>query len=295
MKRLFPLAFLLLGCAHSNTGTFWPGSFRSNEYPYRVRSVKSDSMDLVGRDWIVANFSYKDGIPTANKLGPDYEIVRHYDNNDDGKDDETATEPFYELLLAHKRQDAEIWLRIVPLAWSDAEKDPATIAARYLEAVSGSGAVAVQFGAEGPTGTVSKRFASRRLGSGACSVSAHAAYWVDFEIANVDQLQLSKASRWIRMRLVVLSPRFVHETPGPGDARIPTVMLVGYAAPVNDFVEFEAVFDAFVGRIEISKTHAPNRPATAARCGPSPAVAAQPDTSSPAVPQRSSESTDSPL
>lgn len=201
--------FALSACA-TQRNTFKGSWFESARYPYVVHYAGDGPNEIVNRIWRVANY-YKSGSSLKPKEGPEYEVDRRFDIDDDGSFDTTRTEPFYDLLLEHTRKDAAMWLRTVPLSRKDRDKALEVIASRYIEAASGAGAIAVRFGHEGDVGFVERRFATRVLQSKACEVSGREAYAVDFEVANVDQLQLADTSRWRRGRLVIVRPRFMYD------------------------------------------------------------------------------------
>ncbi len=78
------------------------------------------------------------GKPTDEKQGKSYFVAREYDLDDDGDADVRIDEPYYDLLLEHRRKDAVIWLRSVPISNDDANKDLAVFAENYVDSASGS-------------------------------------------------------------------------------------------------------------------------------------------------------------
>jgi hypothetical protein len=248
-------ALLFVSCKAPGAGTFTPDRFAHARYSYEVRYFEHGPENLLGADWRLDNYVWAKGAPKKEKQGDDYVIHRQYDMNDDGEVDTKADEQYYDLLLEHRRKDAAIWLRSAPISNHDRSKELSVFADNYVEAASGSEGVLVQFGAGGPVGSVSKRFASRVLSRSACTVSGVPAYRVDFEIANVDQLQLTPDARWVRSRIVLVQTPFLH-APNRRFAKqtLPVVMLAGLRASPDDFETLAADFDRMLDRIVIGGT-----------------------------------------
>jgi hypothetical protein len=235
-------------------GSFTPDRFAHNEYPYEVRYVEEGPKNLLGADWRLDNYVWTRGAPSGEKRGSEYFVTREYDLDDDGNADVRLDEPYYDLLLEHRRKDAVIWLRSVPISNDDANKDLAVFADNYVDTASGSNSVLVRFGLDGPVGPRGKRFASRVLSRAGCSIASAPAYRVDFEVANVDRLELTPSARWSRNRVVLLRTPFRH-VPSPDDHKdisVPVVMLAGLRAAPEDFEALSADFDRLLDRIVIA-------------------------------------------
>jgi hypothetical protein len=260
-RPLALLALLALGaCAGARQGTFAPNRFESGQYPYAVYFDEGKPEHFASEAWRLDNYFEKTESDQYGKTirslepkhGAAYDVKRSYDLDDDGKFDEAEKESFYDVLLEHRTVDANMWLRTVPLSGHDRDKGLRVLADRYVEAVSGAGAVAVRFGAESVI-SIEKRFASRVLATSPCTVSGREALLVDFEVANVDQLQLSESARWLRGRLVLVRTGYQREiTPtGAQPVPFPVLMLVGMSASPSDFAALEADFDGFLGRVAL--------------------------------------------
>jgi hypothetical protein len=272
IRLLASLSLLTLGaCATTQQGTFATQRFESGKYPYAVYFEDGKPEHFASDDWRLDNYFEKEEIDNVGKKtrvlepkhGAEYDVKRSYDLNDDGQADEAEKEAFYDVLLEHRAVDANLWLRTVPLSGHDRDKGLRVLADRYVEAVSGAGAIAVRFGAESVV-AVEKRFASRVLTTSPCTVSGKEALLVDFEVANVDQLQLSDSARWLRGRLVLVRTGYekaiktgsnyastVKEVP------FPVLMLVGLSSSPGDFAGLEDDFDGFLGRVALG---APGQP-----------------------------------
>lgn len=245
-------ALLTCGCVPKNS--FGPNAFTHQSRPYSVRYRGVTVSDFVSTDWLLDNYQWKNGKPNAEKHGSDYVIRRGYDTDDDGEVDVRNEEQFFDLRFTHKKKDAEIWLQSVPISSRDADKELAVLADRYVDAASGAGEVLVRYGEDGPVGSVSKRFATKVLNRAACMVSGRPAFQLDFEIANVDQLQLSPNARWSRGRIVLIDVPFDYKVEGThGKTPYTAAMLAGLSTAPEDFGTLAPDFEAFLDRVVIAE------------------------------------------
>jgi len=245
----FVLLFITAACAHAN-GRLESNRYQHSRYPYAVFYADGGAaMTPIGTHWRVDNFTRGQEAGPLNyrpKDGRAYWVKRLYDLDDDGTFETKRKEEFYDLLLEHHEKDAQLWVRTVPISTHDRGKDLSVLAERYVEAVAGSGSVAVQFGSEGPVGSIERRFASRVLGTRDCMHNGRAAHRIDFEVANVDQLQLSDSARWVRGSLVLVRTGY-SERVDPSQSRpsvmYPVLMLVGVSARPQDYAGIASDFD----------------------------------------------------
>jgi hypothetical protein len=252
MRRLDLAALCLLAGACGSPAHFTEKVYVNPEYPYGVHYLGARADAPMGEAWRLDNYVFKGSVPVRLKSGTGYEVQRSYDTNDDGEVDETETEPFFDLLFDHKRIDARMWVRTVPLSTHDAEKQLAVFAERYVRAASGAGSVLVRFGSEdGDVAVVEKRMALRVLSSAECAVSGRPAHRVDFEVANVDELQLSKDARWSRGRLVIVQTPYFKtlDESATTPARYPVLMLVGASSSPGEFGAIEGDFGTLLDRL----------------------------------------------
>jgi hypothetical protein len=298
IRPLAALSLAALGaCASTQQGTFAAHRFESGKYPYAVYFEEGKPEHFASDDWRLDNYFEKEEIDTTGKAtralepkhGAEWDVKRSYDVDDDGRADEAEKEAFYDVLLEHRAVDANMWLRTVPLSGHDREKGLRVLADRYVEAVSGAGAIAVRFGAESVR-AVEKRFASRVLNTSACTVSGKEALLVDFEVANVDQLQLSDAARWLRGRLVLVRTGYDKViTTGSAASNaekktpFPVLMLLGLSSSPGDFAGLEDDFDGFLGRVALGAQGQPLPAAGEHTCRVQEAVAAPAAEATPAT------------
>lgn len=240
-----------------NQGRFEQNRFQHETYPYAVwYGTGATPAEVLGSDWRVDNFYATDGstTPNAAKTGPEHEVRRSYDTNGDGSYESQRDEPFYDLLLKHRKRDAALWIRSVPIEFSDASKDLSVFAARYLDAVAGSGSVVVRFGADGPAGLIERRFAARKLAAKECSVTDKPAYRMDFEVANVDQVQLTPDARWSRGSLVIAGPGYTNTVTAANGTQVhyPVLILIGLSASPEDYPALEPELDRLLSQLVLS-------------------------------------------
>ncbi len=242
-------AGLAAACVPSASGAFGAGRFQSSQYPYDIVYQGSGPDEIVSKDWRIDNFRSTGAALVAKTTDP-YWVERAYDVNDDGVPEYKEREPFYEILLEHRELDAALWVRTVPMSNHDRQKALRVFAERYVESAAGSGHIAVHFGAE-VTVSIEKRFASRVVGEVDCEVAGRPTRVVDFEVANVDQLQLSDSARWSRGRVAFIRTNYEHPVGlgGTEGGKYPVLMIVGLSANPTEFDKLAPDFDSLLGRI----------------------------------------------
>jgi hypothetical protein len=271
-------ALLLLSCKKPPAGTFTPDRYVHPEYPYEVRYLYDGPQNILGAEWRLDNYVWKDGVPTKQKEGN--LVTRRYDINDDGDEDASDRDYEYDLLLEHRNKDATIWFRNVVISNHDRDKELSVFADNYVEAASGTRGIAVSFGS-GALGA-GKHFASRVVSRAACSVSGIPAYRVDFEVANVDQLQLTPDARWIRQRVVLVRAPFEHSIEHlQMKDQLPVLLVAGLSSAPEDFDRLAKHLDLLLDRVVIgdSKQAAQHAAAVPQTCRVAPAAPAAPSTS----------------
>jgi hypothetical protein len=118
-----------------------------------------------------------------------------------------------------------------------------------------AGPSAWPFPSEAGAAGVSKRFASHVLRREACSVSGIPAYRVDFEVANVDQLQLTPEARWVRQRVVLVRAPFEHTIKHRQlKDQLPVVLVAGLTSAPEDFERLVKHLDLLLDRVVIGSS-----------------------------------------
>jgi hypothetical protein len=222
---------------YEDVGSFGTGGFFHEELPYRVVYLPQTD-DLMGADWIVDNFYQKDG-RWRPKETAEYRDELRFDTDGDGKTDVNLKLPSYDLRFLHKRRSSEIWLSSVPLSSEYAQTDLRVLAKRYVDAAAGGYATIRLFSAG------EKRYSTRMVGSVETSVAGHPALEFTFEVANVDQLELSKTSRLRLVRIVLVRPGFAMRV-DDSDYRVLTIF--GHSAMPDDFDHTLSDFASLINR-----------------------------------------------
>jgi hypothetical protein len=256
-------ALLVTGCAEllatspgvtSAASQFRSDGYHHPRYGYGVRYLGGSAAQLLGTEWVLDNFTLEQGVPQSMKEGKAYTVKRTYDLDDDGVVDKTVEdEPLFDLRFEHRRLGAVIWLRTLPISTSLGERDLRVLAQNYVKEVSGAGITAVEFG-PGTTVAVEQRFASRPLSESACALGVREAHRIDFEVANVDQLELSPDARWERARIVLLRPGFVHNEANLfKKGQFPVLMIAGLVSNPEDFDSVAPAFHQFLQLIAFAE------------------------------------------
>jgi len=152
------------------------------------------------------------------------------------------------LRFLHRRSGAVIWLSTFPLSDEYQETDLRVLGERYVEAVAGgAGYATIRLGK--PVETYEKRFATRVLTTRDTQVDGAPALEITFEVANVDQLELSSESRMRVVRVVMVRPGFQLRLNG-ADYRV--LVILGHSALPAAFERSLADFAGLVNRVRFS-------------------------------------------
>jgi len=245
------MAFIM-GCGPSLRGSFSSTGFAHSDYPYRVVSPSPPGYQILGPEWRLDNYYLRRGKLEAKK-GADYESDYYVDVNRDGKADDLGEFHTYDLRYVHKRTAGVIWLRTIPLPVSASEKELRVLARDYVDEITGTHYETVQL--KGYVVHINKEraYAVDIVESAGGTVARRPAHAVTVEVASVEQLKLSPDRRQTRVRLVLIRPGFTFKrrTAGGRGAKLPVLMLAGYANHVDDYQASLADFERFLGQIEI--------------------------------------------
>jgi len=299
------LALSAAACVKAN-GRLELDRYQHNTHPYAVFYTSGGTpKHPLGADWRTDNFSVPEPKPgrtrrrasTKPKLkhGSDYDVIRSYDIEDSGTATTKRKESVYDLSLEHEQKDASMWVQTFAISPHNQKKDLEVFAHRFVEASTGAGLVAVRFGAGGPVGAVEQRYATRVLHEASCKVSGRDAYRLDFEMANVDQLQLQGDSRSTRGSLVFVRTGYGERISRAAPAPYSTMMVIGLVARPKDFEALNSDLDVLLSQTVLGHhgealsghgTHDCSGAVTAQAAGPQPNVTpeASPPDAAPAAP-----------
>lgn len=241
-RLVVSLCVLLSACASAvGEGYFTPTAFYQSEFPYRVRFAQENS--FLGGDWVLDNF-YPD---RRNRLKPketnDYVDNVPLDLNGDDVNDEYVQIQVFDVRLLHRRTNAALWISHLPLPVRWAETDLSVVARSYVEAASGVGVVVTSLGVSSQ-----RRYSTRVVSERALTVWNRPAYEVAFEVANVDQLELSDASRTRMVRVLLVRPPYGWHV--RGDVDVPVLTVVGMSTLPEQFEATSPYFVQLVNQVD---------------------------------------------
>lgn len=216
-------------------------AFYQTEFPYRVTYASENT--FLDSAWTVDNFYKDDHGNWTPKRGTDYEAPISVDLNGDSVGDQRIKVPIYDLKLIHSRNDAVIWLSTIALPARWAETDLSVLAHSYVETAAGSGFVVTSLG-----DVEEHRYATRTLAERPTQIGSIDAYEITFEVANVDQLELSRTSRSRNARVLLVRPPYLWRV---SDSDIPVLMVLGLSARPEHFDASVPAFDQLINRVDI--------------------------------------------
>jgi hypothetical protein len=251
------LAYLLLtgaligACAVKAPGSLTPAGFSHEKYAYRVTT---DGSTFLGNDWMLDNY-YTDEMGTQQpKRNGTYATKYVFDRNGDGKVDSTQDALTYDLRFQHKKHEAFIWLRTIPISNELKDKDLRVLMKDYVDEIAGAGYEAVQLENQ-RVGVSEKRYAAEVVEQGAATLAGKEAYRALMDVANIDQIKLTPTDRRVRVELVFIRTGFEYVLSTLGekdDVKFPVLMIAGYANMPDDFVADQSSFASLLSRIEIA-------------------------------------------
>lgn len=245
------VAAAVAGCGGAQVVAFDATGFRHPRFDYHVGAVGPGS--LLGPGWQLDNYQLdRSGRPLASKRGQDYRVRRRVDVDGDGVIDSLGEEDAYDLRFLSRTDAGVVWVRTAPLSSQLAHTDLRVLMRLYVEGIAGTGLMLTDLGA-GRVEVVERRYATREVASGPTVVDGREAFEATIEIANVDQLELSRDARWQRARIVLVRTDLLWAPVGSSSRTLrqllPVLMVVGYSNLPEDFASHEREIDALLSRI----------------------------------------------
>jgi hypothetical protein len=223
---------LLIG-KHGQTG------LASESYPLQVAYADAATHALLPPPWELENVQpgrHPDQL--MSKEGGEWTSSTRFDVDGNGEYETTLDRRDYELYFRHAHSGAHLSLSIYPLDQSHGQVDMDVLVRDYVDLASGAGSVTVTMG-PGLAVRSERRFASKLIDSAVFTVAGQPAAGATFEIANVDQIQLSKDARWERARVVLIRAPFWLRI---RDSTWPLIVRVVYSHRAERFDEHVADF-----------------------------------------------------
>lgn len=271
-KRFFMLVATVLGVAACASGaprypiaTLRDGVFRHVTYDYSV-APQGGTGELMSSEWRLDN--YAPAIPGTVGLG-EPKVTAPYvgeiglDGDGDGVYEARATLPTFDLLFKHRQDDGAIFVSTFPVSQHASERSLAVMLRDLVESAAASGEITHNY--SDSSSRAAAPMASRILATRPTQVHGFPAHEVIFEVANVQQLELSPSARWERGHLVlvraelVFGQRQLHpgirvQTLARGVRHAifyPVLMVIGYANHPDEFDAHQDEFRDFLSRIRI--------------------------------------------
>jgi hypothetical protein len=261
----FSLALAACSTPHFPIGTLQDDVFRHVTYDYGVTLARG-SGQLMGDDWRLDNY-----VATPNGLGEPKRTSAYMsrislDHDGDDVRDMNLSIPTYDLLFKHRRNDGLIFVSTFPISQHDSERDLSVMLRDYVESASHAGRITHNY--QQRTSRTSAQMASRILTSREVSVDGFPAHEVIFEVANVQQLELTPSARWerghvvlVRTELVFNDMQFRERAPVTGTTRppreghfYPVLMVIGYSNHPDEYDAGHPDFRSLLHRIRIGGT-----------------------------------------
>lgn len=236
-------ALLLATACGFQSGTFSPEGFHQSRYDYSVRYADSGGR-LMPEGWRLDNFVRTDSgwSPKSNGF---YKSTFEFDTDKDERVDAVDTVPSFDLRFEHMRTGSFVWLRTIPAPNYESRTALYVLSRDYMAGISGAGYELAQFGFQAGT---AKQFAVQLIETRPSRLAKLEALTVTIEVASMSELKQSAQAQRKRVKLVLVRAGLTHRLPAT-DAEFPTVLVAGYAARPDIFIQNVRDFDAFLGRI----------------------------------------------
>jgi hypothetical protein len=238
-------------CVVKAPGSMSPTGFTHDQYEYRVAMQDST---FLGNDWMLDNY-YTDG-DGASRPKHDGAYATKYllDSNGDGKVDVKRDALTYDLRFQHRKHEAFIWLRTIPIPNELKDKELRVLMKDYVDEIAGAGYEAVLLEND-RVGVTEKRYAAELVTQSGATLAGKEAYWATIDVANIDQIKLTPTTRRVRVELVFVQTGFQYQVKRYIDdtqpISFPVLMIAGYANMPDDFVADRPSFSSLLSQIEI--------------------------------------------
>lgn len=228
-------------------------------YDYAI-AYQPGTQELMGSEWRLDNFAPGEeglGVP---KTTDRYMRSLALDHDGDDRVDARASTPAVDFLFNHRRNDGVVFVSSLPLSQHAEERGLDIILRNFVESASSAGHIKYDFELTSSGGPAA--MASRILTSRAVTVDGFPAHEVIFEVANVQQLELTPDARWERGHLILVRPDFAFtelqyrpNTAPPRDdvPFYPVLLAIGYANHPDEFDAGHPAFADLVSRIRIGR------------------------------------------
>ena len=237
-----------------STAQFNESGYVHHVYRYRVLRVSgadaSKPLALLGDDWELDNVYFQDG-RLKHKVTDEFLTTYRFDTDGDGVTDAYENVFIYDLRFKHRKRDALIFTRSLPISGELRNKDLRVLAQRYFDSISGAGYEAVVL--DGVEQVKEQRYAAEIVDKGPAKLAGRDAYMMTFDVANVDQVKLTPSARHTRVQVAFLRAPFNYVTSSGANAgtAFPVLLVASYANLPDDFATDLPEFEALLGHLQI--------------------------------------------
>lgn len=248
---MFVSLLLACGCASMRTTVVNERGLVHETYGYRVASA--DPWTFISEDWRVESHEADGNAIGDQKTSSDHVYTVSLDLEGDGTDEPLNQAPYYDLRLDHRRNNGRIWLRTFPIPDSVQDKDLQVLVENFVENIAAEGYYTAGVSA-GHLVVQSRTYATKMLDTQRIGVSQQDAAAVLFDVANVNQLQMSADARAARAMVVMIrTPYEFTFSSARGRRSWPVLMLAGYANAPADFDGGLEDFKRFLQSIDLRR------------------------------------------
>lgn len=225
--------------------------FRHIDYGYRIDFAAAGRPTFISQDWVVESYrTGPDGWPRDRLSGGDYWHTRYLDVDGDGDRDRVQRAYTYDLRIRHRTTNGMMWVRTFPVSPALQSRELRVLADNYASSVAGGKGYMVAGVTPARVDVRERRFATEVLDTLPMRLDGREAFGFIMDVADVDQLRLSRASRLGRAAVVLVRTSFGwRQYSALGTRRWPVLMVIGYvngpddfAAGLDDFERFLASF-----------------------------------------------------
>lgn len=268
------------GCA--STGSFGPNGYTQAQAKYQVKYSDPANNRFLPEDWALDNYTYNPSSKDyTEKEGDRYRATRYLDEDGDGtisRANETQEEHVFDLRFVNSRDDGVIWLKLHPVAYTDAKRDLDVVLENYADGLEGTGLFEQSslFNLRAAKARHFTTFVTEKVPIQVGSVSAIRG---TIEIADVEKLRLNSKHRdakgvLVFTRVAYFTPIRAHANEGdwptvsdPETGRRAHkrtgILVIGYWADAARFNSHLPDFQSLLSHVVIPPTAVPDENAPA--------------------------------
>ena len=203
------------GCSPAS-GALGPTGYEQSLVKYKLGYSDPTTKKFLPDDWVLDNYAYNPANDSwSEKKGNEYRAVRWLDEDGDGtiSESERTTESIFDLRFVNARDNAVIWLKVHPLAFSDSKRDLEVVLENYADGLAGTG-LFEQSSLFNLTHDKTRQYTTFVVSREATKVGPLAAIQGVIEIAYVEKLRLDPKHRDSKAELVFARVKYLQDVHG---------------------------------------------------------------------------------